>query len=125
MEFNIKEHKWFIRIEDAEHSEIVQKWLFEQGVNWQWSTGKPENTRFEFLTNTYSDGDLSKHLLYANNKGSVSKQCKELIIRTKTETVVSEVVYPEIETEQQKQIRELKETIAKAQEQLDALEGNL
>lgn len=121
--FNIKQHNWFIRIESRQHCAAVQEWLFEQGVKWQYNTdGKPDHLNSNFLTNTYSDGTLGKHLYHASMRSAISPKCKEIVIKTTTKVVIDEVVYPVIETEQQKQIRELKETIEKAQKQIDALE---
>lgn len=121
-QFDLKKNPWFIRTGTKEKSEAVQKWLFEQGV--EWYTGKGIKMSCEgYLTNTYVDGGISSYILYGDDSNP-SAYAQEIIIEF--ETTVKSVTYPSIETEsakkeQDKKIKELKETIDKAQQQLEEM----
>lgn len=112
--FDIKSSKWFIRTPTPEISEIVQRWLFEQGFLWQVlgkdriiNTDKLYLVSSELCHNRFAwDDDLSS---------SKYKDYKEIKLTFKT--IVSDVEYPETETQAQKDLKELEAQIAKLSEQ--------
>lgn len=116
-QFDLKKNPWFIRTGTKEKSEAAQKWLFEQGVEWSLDSKTIRDYSEEYLTNTYTNGLLSDHL--AHGIFGAHKSAKEIILEF--ETTVKSVTHPSIETEQDKKIKELKETIDKAQQQLEEM----
>lgn len=118
-QFDLKKNPWFIRTGTKEKSEAAQKWLFEQGVHW-WHGMEIKDHGEKYLTNADSSGVTSSYILQGRLGAHASAQ--EIILEF--ETVVKSVTYPIVESEQDKKIKELKETIDKAQQQLEEMMGN-
>jgi len=116
----LRENRWFIRTGSPEKSKLVQEWLFEHGMKWQWYTGFNNNTNEKLLTNTYDDGDKNNYILFAVDSNKTNAQ----EIKIESETVIKSVQLPEIlpnKTEQQLRIEELEATIAQASAQIKQL----
>ena len=117
-EFDLKKNPWFIRTGTKEKSEATQKWLFEQGLTWN-DGSKCLYNYGEIIIETTENSRFVK--------GDYPEpESQEIILEF--ETVVKSVTYPSIETEsvkteQDKKIKELKETIDKAQQQLEEMMG--
>lgn len=117
---DIRSYSWYIDLTglDDTKRELVYSWL-----------GPCYKTihRFsaaEFLTNTYtdtkriSDTVLIGYVINSHNLQGIS----EIKFNFVTKTTIDSVEYPKIETERDRKKRELKETIEKAQKQLDELD---
>lgn len=121
--FNLKTNPWFIRVNNKEEFEAVGKWIKEK-------TGYSLRT-FYFkevvhLTNTDDDGAVLERLMYVHSSSIKDRKninCHEIKLTFKT--VVDSVEYPVLESEQQKKIRELKETIEKASAQIAEIEKEM
>lgn len=112
--------KWFIRVGDSSHGAAVQKWLFDQGFkfNTHGATTLRPNLQNVLITN--GDGGGFIYTLSLDDAMlKIERGAKEIVVHTAL--VVSNVIYPKNETTQEKKIRELEETIIKAQEQIKQL----
>lgn len=119
-QFDLKKNPWFIHTGTKEKSEAAQKWLFEQGINWWNNDSRVEKMENYILTNVCAEGVIQDYFMYQAST-LPNPSTKEIILEF--ETVVKSVTYPIVETEQDKKIKELKETIDKAQQQLEELMG--
>lgn len=117
-QFDLKKNPWFIRTGTKEKSEAAQKWLFEQGVHW-WHGMEIKDHGEKYLTNADSSGVTSSYILQGRLGAHASAQ--EIILEF--EIVVKSVTYPVVETEQDKKIKELQQTIEKAQKQIEELKN--
>lgn len=114
-QFDLKKNPWFIRTGTKEKSEAAQKWLFEQGFTW--------NAGSKYL---YDYGEI---ILEGVENSKFVQGCfpepESLEIILEFETVVKSVTYPvvEVEAEQDKKIKELQQTIEKAQKQIEELKN--
>lgn len=116
--FDMKTQPWFIRINNEEEWDLAQQWLKENFGKACAATYSPCYSYF--LTNKDDTGYIGDHPMHGRKESLA--ETKRYEIKLTYKTVIDSVIYPEVETEQQKKIKELKETIRKAQEQIDALE---
>jgi len=125
-QFDLKKNPWFIRTGTKEKSEAAQKWLFEHGMSWSGARGNVIlNFGEDYLVNVSGNGYVGEYVMWCSDS-SPHASAKEIIMEF--ETVVKSVTYPVLETEsakkaQDKKIKELKETIDKAQQQLEEMMG--
>ena len=120
-QFDLKKNPWFIRTGTKEKSEAAQKWLFEQGMSWSGARGNVIlNFGEDYLVNVSGNGYVGKYVMWCSDS-SPHASAKEIVLEF--ETVVKSVTYPVVETAQDKKIKELKETIDKAQQQLEEMIG--
>lgn len=123
-QFSVTRDAWYIRVNSPEESKAAQDWLFSQGCSWGVGEKEYRHTGEKSLTN-----DNGGARLFWGSQASVeSKQEKgvpEIKLTFKTQTVVDKVVLPVVESPQQKQIRELEETIQKATQQIEQLKKGL
>lgn len=122
----LKENKWFIRTGSPEKSKLVQEWLFEHGMKWQWPwyTGFNNNTNEKLLTNTYDNGDKNDYILFGVDSNKTNAQEVTLGF----ETIVKSVKLPEVapkKTEAQMKLEELQRTIEDAQRQIAGLKEEI
>lgn len=122
--FDVTKHPWYIRVNSPEESKAAQDWLFSQGCSWGVGEKEYRHTGEKSITN-----DNGGARLFWGSQASVeSKQEKgvpEIKLTFKTQIVVDKVVLPVVESPQQKQIRELEETIQKATQQIEQLKKGL
>lgn len=112
--------KWFIRVANAEQAKAVQEWAFEQGFGWSGSKTIRKDLRLWEIPAAIGHGHFDgMGLGQASVDYWIANGHKEIKVTFKT--AVDKVVLTEVESLQQKQIRELQETIAKAQEQIESL----
>lgn len=119
-QFDLKKNPWFIRTGTKEKSEAAQKWLFGQGMDWMCNDSVVYARDNQVLSNVSRIGDVEPFFMWCID-GEPHKPAKEIILEF--ETTVKSVTYPSIEIEQCKKIKELKETIDKAQQQLEEMMG--
>ena len=126
MSIDLKKDRWFIRVNSVEESIAVQEWLFEQGITW--CTGSSEVDTLDGLIKTLTScyGDSYKLNMYGfmwdgGEYKTDNTPMLEIKLKFKQKLSVSDVIYPTKESPQQAKIRELEETINKAQEQLRQL----
>jgi hypothetical protein len=74
----------------------------------------------QYLTNTTFDGVIRKCVMHGSNNPLETPARKEIKLTFKT--VIDSVIFPEVETEQEKKLKELEETIKKAQDQIKELQ---
>lgn len=121
MQFDMKTQPWFIKLNNALEFEAVNKWIKE-------NTGR-ELIMSYFngmiaISNTDDDGDVWGGPMYVedNNESKLARSnitCHEIKVNFKT--VVDSVEFPVVESEQEKKIRELQETIEVAKRQIEEL----
>lgn len=117
--FDLKTQPWFIRINSPEESKVVQEWLFSNGIVWGGGCFEARNLWAQYLTNIDVDGEIRGVIMWCHEDIGIHESAKELKFNFKS--VIDSVEYPEYETETQKQLKELEQTIKKAQEQIAQL----
>lgn len=120
----LREQKWFIHTGSPEKSKLVQEWLFEHGVKWQWHSGFNNNPGEKLLTNTYDDGEKNGYILFSVDSNKYNAQ----EIKLEYATIIKNVQLPEIapkKTEAQLQIEKLETTIAQASDQIQQLKEEI
>jgi len=116
--FDMKKEAWFIPYHCHEQFLAIKDWLiFEKGLDW--SFGDRWQLFASALTNLKSNGEITTNVVWSTRPDN--SPAKEIKLSFKT--IIDSVEYPVVETDQQKQIRELEQTIAKASEQIKALRG--
>jgi len=120
---DLMKDKWFFAPRTKEEGIAFQKWAFSKGLSWSTSaTTVQNNLGTESIGgNGHSKGRLG-HASYAwyKDRGHV-----QISPRFKTEVFVDSVELPDLESQQQKQIRELEETIARATQQIQELKKDI
>lgn len=117
--FDLHKNPWYIRVENEEQFNLANEWLRENfGSNlmvsyWNNVVG---------ITNTDAAGNIWDHPMWLAER-HIQENIFRHELKLNFKTTISSVEYPvvEIETEQQKRIRELKETIDSASKQLEEL----
>lgn len=121
---NLKTEKWFIRVPDEASAQAVQEYMFERGLGWN---GKLE-LRTDYETWSFPEAIGCGHcggnsLGQANVNYWIGNEHKEIVITLKTS--VDTLEFLKVESPQEIKIRELQETITKAQEQIQALKEDI
>ena len=126
MSIDLKKDRWFIRVNSVEESIATQEWLFEQGFGW---VGK------QIIRTDFSSWEFPQAIGFGHSpcgglgQASVgwwkTREHEEIDLTFKQKLSVADVIYPTKESPQQAKIRELEETINKAQEQLRQLKEEL
>ena len=117
--FDLHSNPWYIRVENEEQFNLANEWLKE---NFGSRLELEYYTYIKFLTNTTYRGEVRNDLVMWNDFFSAVCSFHEIKFNYKT-TIIS-VECPVVqapETEQQKRIRELKDTIEFASKQLEEL----
>lgn len=112
--FDLKTNPWWIAVRNREEYELVQNWLLE---NYGTKCIAEYSREFKYLTNTGCGGRVEKSWVM---HGSADKP-EHQEIKLNFKTVVDSVTFPEVKTEQQKQIEELEKTILLAKQQIETL----
>lgn len=120
--FDISKDKWFIAVENVEEAVAVQKWLATLGCYWDDYRKDHIRTDIQSWTAPYAIG--MGHF----GGGSLGQACVDFWvsrghkeIKVKLKLIVDDVEFPVVETEQEKQIKVLEETINTAQQQIQKL----
>lgn len=122
--FDMKTNPWFIRVNNEQEFEAAKEWVEVQGVNWtDWVKDKSFNSEIGALCSNLYDFDNYYWLGHDEVETQALYGRKEIKLTFKT--VVDSVEYPVLESEQQKKIRELKETIEKASAQIAEIEKEM
>lgn len=119
----LKENRWFIRTGTKERSELVQEWLFEHGYVWFVQGSVPSYLESKYLCNVCIDGSIIGDILQTSNSQHIHKDAQEIILEF--QTTIKSVKLPAVETEQEKEIRELQETIDKASARIKAIKEEM
>ena len=117
--FNLKTQPWFIRVNNEEEFEAVNKWVKE---NAEYELFTPYFDGMVAISNTDDEGDVWVRLMYVKDGSRIVRSnitCHEIKVNFKT--VIDSVEFPIVESEQQKKIRELQETIETAKRQIEEL----
>jgi hypothetical protein len=125
--FDICKDKWFFESKSVQERDAFLEWAYDQGMSWQGST--PRSNIFLISAcviggNNGAQGYLGwVHASVGSQGGEFYESRGHINISPvfKYKLVVDNVPLPVVESPQQKQIRELEETIAKAQEQIESL----
>lgn len=112
--FDLHKNPWYIRVENEEQFNLANEWLKE---NFGSCLVVNYSKHKEYLTN-FDGRNVCKTVMHG-----CCHFMTEHELKLNFKTIISSVEYPvvEIETEQQKRIRELKETIDSASKQLEKL----
>lgn len=119
----LKENSWYIETGSPEKSELVQEWLFEHGYVWFIKGSVPSYLESKYLCNVCIDGSIIGDILQTSNSQHIHKDAQEIILEF--QTTIKSVKLPAVETEQEKKIRELQETIDKASAQIKAIKEGM
>ena len=125
--FDLKTQPWHIFVNSPEECQAAQEWLFSQGLTWCNGDVEVSNLYARTLSNyfvIFGERNFTldiRGFVYDVHKNDYEDSSKELKLEFANKFVVNSYKTPVIETVQQKQIRELEETIAKAQEQIQSL----
>lgn len=114
--FNLKTNPWLIRVTNEQEYNAARKWL-DENFGYYLDTGYA--TYMVGLTNTDDYGEICSHVMWMNEDSLKSTERYEIKLSYKT--VVDSVTFPEVKTEQQKQIEELEKTTLLAQQQIETL----
>lgn len=118
--------KWFIAVADLEEAVAVQEWLRSNGFTW--GGLHQNNIRTDMkdwqLPYAIGRGHFSGVGLGQESVGYWMKQGHHEVKVTFKKTV-ADCEYPVLESEQEKQIKALEETIQKAQEQIQNLKKSV
>lgn len=113
--FDMHTQPWYIRVEDEEQFNLANEWLKE---NFGSSLDMAYFEDVKYLTNTCGT-EVEEVVMYG-----LKTYLDRPEVKLNFKTVISSVEWPSVEvceTEQQKRIRELKETIDNASKQLEEL----
>lgn len=118
--FNLKTQPWFIRTETPEQRIAAQEWLFEQGMEWYSSRlGGSQLLHGEFscLTNVRFDRLVCNYIMHAASPHRSSQE-----IKLTYKTTVVDVVYPDVESDRDKEIKAIRKEQEALAARLKALE---
>lgn len=116
-QFDMKTQPWFIRVNNEQEFDLVQEWLKENFGTVPYFGWYPQT---KGLTNTNIDGKMySDYVMWFCDDKNLNQNTNEIKLRFKT--TIDSVEWPIVESEKDKKIRELQETIKKAEEQLKEL----
>jgi hypothetical protein len=119
MKFDMKKEPWFIRYNNEEEFNLVQEWLDK-------NYGEPMDCHYvsysKYITNAAESGYLFETPKYGRNE-KIESYAKEIKLTFKT--IVDSVEWPEVESEAQKKIKELEQTINSAKVQIEQLEQTI
>lgn len=133
MSFDFIKSKWHIHLSDSVAECIaVQDWLFDQCPELTWASGsgqggKPERYSLpgRTLTNYKSgSGEVVGRVMHGRS-GSFNDERFEIEVSFESVVRVKTVAFPVVETEQQKKLRELEDTIAAATKQIEELKASM
>lgn len=120
--FDISKDKWFIAVANAEEAVAVQEWLVTLGCTWDGCFKDTIRRDFHVWGGPAYAIGMGHHggsLGQANVGFWTSWGHKE--IKVKLELVVDAYEFPVVQSEQEKQIKALEETINMAQQQIQKL----
>lgn len=122
--FNLKTCKWHINVNSAEEILAAQEWLISQGVTWCNGDSSVDTSvvQSKCLTN-YHVNDKLNHVGFMHCSYSYDDPKYELKLKFKI--LVDKVIYPIVESEQQKQIKALEATIQMAQDQIQKIKEGM
>lgn len=118
--FDLKTNPWFIRVNNKEEFEAAISWAEEKGLKWD-KIHREYNKSIKAIGTCLSFPEVQVIYYLLNNDNFCQGAREEIKITFKT--IIESVEYPEIETEQDKKIRELQETIEIAKRQIEELKG--
>ena len=113
MQFDMKKNPWFIRVNNKEEFEAAKEWVKSQGIKFKFS-----EDWYDQIIAVESDGFA---LCIRTEAGEKILNKNEIKLTFKT--VIDSVEYPTIESEQDKKIKELQETIETAKRQIEELKS--
>jgi hypothetical protein len=129
--FDLKTQPWYILVNNTRESEAAEDWLKSQGIDFQFPTQFFHD--FRLFTNI-SEGSIVKPYMMADRDQEkphpylkrIQIEASEIKLQFETKTSITDVQWPVIpaepvESEKDKAIRELQETIEKAKQQIDEL----
>lgn len=117
-EFDLKTQPWFIRVNNEQEFNLVQEWLKENFGTVPYFGWYPQT---KGLMNTNAEGKMySDYVMWFRDDKNLNQNANEIKVNFKT--IIDSVEWPVVESEKDKKIRELKETIKKASEQLEKLQ---
>lgn len=116
-QFDMKTQPWFIRVNNEQEFNLAKEWAISCGIEYNDYGVSPENVIAICTANKYP---AQEHFYYLVAGETPNKNAKE--IKLKFKTIIDSVEWPVVESEKDKKIRELKETIEAAAKQIKELE---
>ncbi|WKV20519.1 hypothetical protein 16Q_126 [Pseudomonas phage 16Q] len=124
--FDICKDKWFYQPNSVQGRDAFLEWAYEQGMVWMGLNQRSNEHLIELCCiggNSYREGQLgwvhgsvAEGVDFYESRGHI-----KISPVFKYKLIVDIIPPPVVESPQQKQVRELEETIAKAQEQIESL----
>lgn len=120
-EFNFNNTPWFVRTNNPKEYELVSDWLKEQGLQFMYSA--EWHSYIIGLSNFFDQytGKINPCVHRVKSLHEVAGY-NEIKFTFRNVLAIDSIEFPTVESERDKKIRELKETIDKAQEQIKQLE---
>lgn len=118
--FNLKTNPWFIRVANEQEYNAARDWVkenFGDYLDIGYSSDK------KGLSNTKDCGETCTRAMWMGEESF--NETKRHEIKLIFKTTVDSVTFPEVKTEQQKQIEELEATIVQAQTQIAQLKQQI
>lgn len=117
--FDLKKEKWFIRTPTPEISKLVQEWLFEQGLVWQYHKDAiVRNTEYEYLMKSPFDYNA---FCFTGCIDLGYDSPKEIKLPFKT--IVGSVEFPETITPEQQQLAQVMEKLDQLKNEAEQLQA--
>lgn len=117
--FDIKKDSWFIYTPTHEISKLVQNWLFDQGFVWQ----HHEDTSVRYTSSLYLKLSPYTTGAFCHTDSIDPKYDTSKEIKLTFKAVVDSVEFPELKTEEQKQLDILMQQITDLQAQAEKLQA--
>jgi len=122
--FDICKDKWFFEPKSEQDRDVFLEWAYEQGMVWRGDSPRSNNylsVECVIGGNNAKQGNLGWCDSDTGDGRDFYESRGHLEIFPIFKLCVDKLLLPVVESPQQKKIRELEETIAKAQEQIESL----
>lgn len=117
MQFDMHSKPWFIRVNNEQEYDAAVNWVKSKGLDFKYNGGYFKG--LAAISNYLElDGSIDDSIYRCDIGDDLSKYHE---IKFTFKTVIDSVTFPEVKTEQQKQIEELERTILLAQQQIEEL----
>ena len=117
MQFDMHSHPWFIRVENEQEFNAARDWVESLGFKFEYGNKYEED--IVAISNYLNSSREVEPVIHKNKEQDDQSEYNEIKLTFKT--VIDSATFPEVKTEQQKQIEELEKTIFLAKQQIEEL----
>lgn len=115
--FDLKTTPWFIRVANEQEFNAARDWVESLGFKFEY--GNKYERGIVAISNYLNSRGEVEPIIHRNRVEDDQSEYHEIKLNFKT--VIDSITFPEVKTEQQKQIEELEKTILLAQQQIETL----